>query len=298
LRNKLVGLLIAALIAADVAAMAYVVLFSGVTRSAPITEVTGVDKKMPKEREGSGKGDGKGIVGPLLLAGAADGSVLRATVGDCSGGGQARVWIGIGTAGPITPVEVPGLVEALSVSPTESGWSVIGTDSGCQVKEWLSPDFTGGSWQTAAPTGPRWYRSPTSNYQFVTPKGEKDLDPDCEAVQVIEDDDGAVILCSSGVISRATLDRKLRFSPLGMQVGSTAIDVDAEGNYIALGRLSGCDAQLSTPGADGGRATYCFGDGKAPLGVTFADRQLVAQVGFTLFQEDPNGEFVVREEAE
>jgi len=85
---------------------------------------------------------GPTIVGPLSLAVAPSGALLRATRGSCDERAPvpAKVWVAGAYRAPLERVTVPGLVEVLGATASDDKLTVVGADGSCKTHGYVSTD--------------------------------------------------------------------------------------------------------------------------------------------------------------
>ena len=182
---------------------------------------------------------------------------------------------------------IPGLVQTLAAGSDDDGWWVVGADAQCGVHGWRSDGFDGASWEQGGVPENTWYVDPERLGQIRTTRVDVTLPAGCEATEVHTVGTDAVVVCEDRRGLRITrADRAV--SELRPPSGLVAVSLLPDGREAALYEDAECVAGVLL--LDGQRVLgeECLGNDKAPLGITWAGDQPVAQVGYSLF--DPDGD--------
>ena len=258
----------------------------------------------PPEPDSSGAGsdvpsatpdDAPPFAGPVLLTGAADGSVLRSTHGDCDGAAvPAAAWVAAPGEAPVE-VEVPGLVETLALGADGGGWFVVGADDACEVKAW-SGNADGSSWSEAEiPTGV-WYLDPSDDTQVISPRrprgGAGRLHAHVGPVQRPL----RLPALRERQRERGPTAPTRQFVAYAASEGLGGLAPREDGRVATLGESTSpaCGALLRVFDDEKIVDETCLSNDKAGLGVTWAGDTLVAQIGYDLMDQDDDGDWVVR----
>jgi hypothetical protein len=226
------------------------------------------------------------VDGPVLMAGATDGSLIQVARGDCEGREQARTWVALGTA-PAEQVTVPGLSEALAVGLTEAGWWVIGTDATCAVTAWSSVSRAGTEWRTAKPPVDAWFLDPASPGRVRSPRGPVRVASGCEATWVQAVGQQVYALCADG--RALSTDRTTRqFVPIDGAEAVVAMAAAPGGTLALLTTTPECVAGVRTTVDGAATDESCISESQEPLGVAWTGDTLVAQVD-THLRDQSNG---------
>ena len=223
------------------------------------------------------------VDGPVLMAGATDGSVVQVARGDCEGREPARTWVARGTE-PAGQVTVPGLSEALAVGLTEAGWWVIGTDGTCAVTAWSSDSRAGIEWRNAKLPVDAWYLDPVSPGRVMSPRGSVRVASGCEATWVQAVGQQVYALCADG--RALSTDRTTRrFVPIDVAEPVVAMAAAPGGTLALLTTTPECGAGLLVTVDGAATDESCISRTKEPLGAAWTGNTLVAQVDTDLVDQ-------------
>jgi hypothetical protein len=227
--------------------------------------------------------DKRPFVGPVLLSGRADGSVLRLTHGSCEGGAPAKVWVSATGTAPVS-VQIPDLVRTLGVAADSDGWYVVGTGADCQATAWTS-DGTGETWESADVPDDAWYVDPAAN-GLVSPQRSLALGDDCTPSWVQTSRSEVFVLCDEGTALRAEkADPEFSAYP-GSELAGLA--VRADGRVALIGESDGCAAQVRIITQQESFYDKCVWRDKGGLGITWTGETVVAQLGYDLSDLEGN----------
>ncbi|MFZ2502247.1 MAG: hypothetical protein WAW88_06230 [Nocardioides sp.] len=239
--------------------------------------------------------------GLVFLAGADDGSVLRVSHGSCRSQ-HARAWIFPGRRAAGEPTAIEGLARVLAVSRVDDQWQVIGQQAGSgeqcpKVLAWRSASLTAGPWKSQPVPRDSWYLDPQDNSAIVTPRGRFQPGAGCTPQQLDLVEGVPFLLCSEGQVYTATdPDRQGESLLQGLtSAPQPAAMAPTSDNAVAfVGREAGCGASVFVLTQSRSSSHECLAVDRAPLGLTWAGRVLVAQIGYDLMQRDLKGNWAVR----
>jgi len=224
-----------------------------------------------------------------LLSIGIDGTILRATSGDCRTDETGEVEVSTDEGASFRTVfsDVPEVLRVMAVSRSELWF--VSADDACQPSVERSGD-TGRSWVHSDGTAGAYHPSLSDNASLLhAPDGAVRVG--CAAVGFAAlDPEVAFVGCADGAIRR-TLDRGQTWVPRGQVSGVVSLTFrDAETGF-ALAAQIGCPATAVTTKDSGNTWTFteCL-DGATPEAIaTNADR-LVAQVDGDILVSDDDGQ--------
>jgi photosystem II stability/assembly factor-like uncharacterized protein len=288
-RARLTILLLAAFVAVDLVLVALAFQHTSAppptgpavhTRSQLVPDVTG-SPTGSSSRSGSAT-NATGPTGPSYLDLAPDGTVLRATRGDCDSKVAPVVNVSKDLGTSFRAASVRGLTEVLRVEVETTGvmW-LVGRDDTCQVTRWTSSDG-GRSWSRVKGAGGSWYLAPSPNARAIfAPAGRRSTP--CVPVGVSTIDADVVrLLCTAGEVF-GTSDGGSSWVQLGRLEGAVSIRYTTTGDGVAVASQPGCPAAVMRT-VDGGTnwtREICLA-GDQPLAVG-ADGNLVGALVGDLF---------------
>ena len=229
--------------------------------------------------------------GPIRLALASDGTVLRAVAGDCAEGTEPQVAAARPGADRLRTLTVAAdLAEVLDVrADARNELVVIGADAECEVNAYLGSGRR--AWSTTS-ADDEWYLDTTADPAVVHAPGGA-VEVPCVPV-ALSTLDAIRVLCDGGAIV-GTGDGGESWVALGRLEDASAMAFQGPGRGVALARTDDCPvALLST--SNGGAAwesTSCLegNDGRA---VALRGDAVVAVVDDVLWASGDGGETWVR----
>lgn len=177
-----------------------------------------------------------------FLAVAEDGTLVRATRGDCQNSTMPLV-AATGAGGAFRARTVPGLREVLRVLVSAArDIRLIGLDANCEVARFSSTD-RGRRWKRSVPGGTTWHLSADSEAATVaSPRGR--LATPCVPTGLSTTEGDVVrLLCGNGRIL-GTTDVGRTWSPVGRLRGAVDIAYTSSGQAFALAHQLGCPAAV------------------------------------------------------
>ena len=248
----------------------------------------------PSEPAGSGPADASGSVrlgpalpdGPLLLALAPDGTLLRASAAPCEDASDPQVAVagpGARSFRPVTVAADLGAVWALEARGRDD-LVVIGAGADCAPTSYRG-GVRGRSWTTGSPSG-AWYLDPGDDGSVHAPGGPVEVPCSPAALSTR----GAIrLLCDDGTLL-GTSDAGASWVPLGRVDRADAIAFDGPGRGLALASRRTCRATVLVT-ADGGAAweTAACLEGATGLAVALLGETAVAYVDDTLWRSTDGG---------
>ncbi len=225
---------------------------------------------------------GPSIVGPLSLAVAPSGALVRATRGSCDDRAPvtARVWVAKAFKAPLDRVRVPGLVEVLGVTISNGRLTVVGADEACKTHGYVSTD-KGKSWsRTGIPPDMWWLDVDTTATRLHGPVSGGVLNIDCRPVGVTAIDRGRRALVSCADFNVVDQPRSSKIPPITYGVDGPVAASVSRGKPLVLATSDRCLASLRRVTSQAGtKQVACLGNEGAPLGLTVTGSRVFAQVG-------------------
>lgn len=276
------GALVAALVSVNLALVAWVAWGDPAGRP-PTPTSTSASTSASAGRDGADAPPGPradAVAGPVVLALAADGTVLRATRGSCDDEAALRVALAAPGAGP-RPVTAPPLRTVRAARADAAGFVLAGADTRCRPAA-ARTDDGGRTWRrTALPR--MWLLGEDVRRPLLAPGGRAMPAPaSCPAPRDVirTTDDTAYLVCDAGV---EAIGRAPASGPWALE-GVRQVAMDSPRRGVALVADAACDARaylLVSGGADW-LPGPCLGEGVEPLGVVMRGETVVAQVGSVL----------------
>jgi len=224
--------------------------------------------------------------GTLLLALAADGTVLFGSAGGCqSAAGPQVVVVPPGSDGP-RAVPVTGLSTVLALqAERRDQLAIVGTDAGCEPVT-----YRGGAerrnW-TAEPAQSEWYLDTTGDVPEVhAPGGPVEVPCTPASLSTL----GAIrLLCDDGGLV-GSADGGQTWATLGRLEESTAFAFQGPANGYALAEREDCAVTVlaTVNGGAGWDTTACI-DGRRGRAIAVRDESLVAVVDDALWRSTDAG---------
>lgn len=225
---------------------------------------------------------GPTIVGPLSLATAPSGALLRATRGSCDERAptQARVWAAPAFKVPLARVTVPGLVEVLGVTASDDKLTVVGADGTCKVHGYVSTD-NGKTWsRTGLPPNVWWLDLDTTATKVHGPVDGGVVNIDCRPVSVSTVARGQHALVSCADFNVVDQPRASDVPSITYGVDGPVAATMSNGKPLVLATSDRCLASLRRVTSQAGtRQLACLGNDGAPLGLAVSGKRVFTQVG-------------------
>ena len=223
---------------------------------------------------------------PSLLSIGTDGTILRATSGNCRTDktGEVEVSTDGGASFRTVYADVPQVLRVVAVSRSDLWF--VGTNDACQPSVERSGDL-GTSWVHSPGTIGAYHLSAAEDPSLLhAPEGPVTVG--CTPVSVAPlDADVAFVGCADGTVRR-TLDRGQTWGPRGRVNGLVSLTFRDGKTGFALASRDGC-ASVALTTEDAGetwRFAACL-DGDTPEAIATSTDNLVAQVsGDTLVSDD------------
>lgn len=229
------------------------------------------------------------VEGPVLLDAAPDGTVVRATRGDC-GSDDARATVEVSSDSGAT-FERAGtgvLQDVLRVSASGAdNIVVVGADVDCKLMAYVSHDG-GDNWDATASSGDYWHLDLYAASVVRAPG--RDAQPGC-VVRALAPltESGARVLCADGEL-RGTSNAGTSWVGLGALDGAVDVYYVDTGTGWAVGTAADCDAavyQTSDGGANWDQQA-CLGGGE-PQAASMSGGVVTVEVGGTIHTSDDGG---------
>ena len=275
--------LVAAFVVVDVVVLVLAYLAVRHNDAPPAADIPATDSPTPATPS---------IVGPLSLAVAPSGALLRATRGSCDERAPvtAKLWVARAFKAPLDRVTVPGLVEVLGVTASDGRLTVVGADQSCKTHGYLSRD-EGRTWsRTDVPRDVWWLDVDTTATRLHGPVSGGVVNIDCRPVGVstIARGERALVSCADFNVVDQPRARDLPAVTYGVD-GPVAATI-AKGKPIVLATSDRCLASLRRVTSQAGtRQIACLGNKGAPLGLAVSGSRVFAQVGQRLAVSDDGG---------
>ncbi len=225
---------------------------------------------------------GERIVGPLSLAVAPSGALLRATRGSCDARAPvpAKVWVARAFRAPLDRVTVPGLVEVLGVTASDDRLTVVGADRACKTHGYVSTN-AGESWsRTGVPRNVWWLDLDTTATRLHGPVSGGVLNIDCRPVGVSTIARGQRALVSCADFNVVDQPKATDVPAITYGVDGPVAAAMAKGKPVVLATSDRCLASLRRITSQAGtRQIACLGNEGAPLGLAVSGNRVFAQVG-------------------
>lgn len=236
--------------------------------------------------------DGPTIVGPLSMAVAPSGALLRATRGSCDERAPvpAKVWVAEAFKAPLTRVTVPGLVEVLGVTASDDKLTVVGADGSCKTHGYVSTD-SGKRWsRTGVPRNVWWLDLDTTATKLHGPVDGGVVNIDCRPVGVSTIVRGQRALVSCADFNVVDQPRAADLPAVTYGVEGPVAAALAKGKPLVLATSDRCLASLRRVTSQAAtRQVACLGNVGAPLGLAVSGERVFAQVGQRLSYSDDGG---------
>jgi hypothetical protein len=225
---------------------------------------------------------GASIEGPLSLAVSPSGALVRATRGSCDERAPvpAQVWVAHAFKAPLDRVRVPGLVEVLGVTMSDSRLAVVGADQACKTHGYVSTD-KGRTWsRTGIPSAIWWLDVDTTATRLHGPVSGRVLNIDCRPIGISTIDRGRRALVSCADFNVVDQPKATDVPPITYGVDGPVAATLAKGKPLVLATSDRCLASLRrvTSQADT-KQIACLGNEGAPLGLAVSGSRVFAQVG-------------------
>lgn len=228
--------------------------------------------------------------GEVLLDSASDGTVVRASRGDCeSDDERSTIEVSSDSGATFIGAGIGGLADVLRVSASGAdNILVVGADADCTLMAYTSDDG-GDSWHGSRHSDPYWHLSLGSPDTVHAPGGEVEPGCDVEALLPLTEA-GARVLCSTDEL-RGTADAGAEWASLGSLEGAVGVYYVDTGIAWAVGTSDECDAAVYRT-SDGGaqwRERACL-DGDPPQAVSVSVGVVTIQTGGEIQTSDDGGE--------
>ncbi|MEP6762579.1 MAG: hypothetical protein ABJA93_14595, partial [Sporichthyaceae bacterium] len=225
---------------------------------------------------------GPSIVGPLSLAVAPSGALVRATRGSCDSRDPvtARLWVANAFKAPLDRVRVPGLVEVLGLTMSDGRLAVVGADQSCKTHGYVSTD-KGKTWsRTGIPRAIWWLDVDTTATRLHGPVSGRVLNIDCRPVGISTIDRGKRALVSCADFNVVDQPTAADVPPITYGVDGPVAATLAKGKPLVLATSDRCLASLRrVTSQTGTKQIACLGNEGAPLGLAVTGTRVFAQVG-------------------
>ena len=229
--------------------------------------------------------------GEVLLDSASDGTVVRASRGDCeSDDERPTVQVSSDSGATFAGAGIGGLADVLRVSASGAGnLLVVGADADCSLIAYTSDDG-GASWHGSRRSGAFWHLSLGSADAVHAPGGE--VEPGCDVEVLLPlTEAGAPGCCAppTSCAERRTPGATGRAS--AALEGATGVYYVDTGIAWAVGTSDECDAAVYRTG-DGGaqwNQRACI-DGDPPQAVSVSVGVVTVQAGGDIQTSDDGGE--------
>ena len=235
---------------------------------------------------------GPTIVGPLSLATAPSGVLLRATRGSCDerAPSSARVWVAPAYKAPLARVTVPGLVEVLGVTAADDRLTVVGADRSCKTHGYVSTD-NGKEWsRTAVPRMVWWLDLDTTATKVHGPVDGGVVNIDCRPVGVSTIARGQRALVSCAEFNVVDQPRADDLPSITYGVDGPVAATVSNGKPLVLATSDRCLASLRRVTSQAGtKQVACLGNDGAPLGLAVSGKRVFTQVGQRLAYSTDGG---------
>jgi hypothetical protein len=236
--------------------------------------------------------EGPTIVGPLSLAVAPSGVLLRATRGSCDERAPvpAKVWVAGTYKAPLERVTVPGLVEVLGVRALDDKLIVVGADGSCKTHGYVSTDG-GKQWSRAGvPPNVWWLDLDTTATKLHGPVDGGVVNIDCRPVAVSTIAHGQRALVSCADFNVVDQPRAADLPAVTYGVTAPVAASLAKGKPLVLATSDRCLASLRQVTSQAtNKQVACLGNAGAPLGLAVSGKRVFAQVGQRLAYSDDGG---------
>jgi len=250
------------------------------------SETTGTDDgdTTPPARSSMSKGE-------VLLDSASDGTVVRASRGDCeSDDVRPAVQVSSDSGATFAGAGIAGLADVLRVSASGAdNILVIGADADCALTAYTSDDG-GATWRGSRRSDAFWHLSLGAASTVHAPGGEVEPGCDVEALLPLTEA-GARVLCTTDEL-RGTADAGAHWTSLGALEGATGVYYVDTGIAWAVGTSDECDAAVYRT-HDGGAQwspRACIDGDAAPQAVSVSVGVVTVQAGGDIQTSDDGGE--------
>jgi photosystem II stability/assembly factor-like uncharacterized protein len=218
--------------------------------------------------------------GPVYLAVAPDGTLLRATRGSCGPGAAPRVAVSTDGGAKFRRLQVDKSLRAVLAVRSESAddLSLVGADTDCDVHAY-SGDAHSSSWDHTTGTQGRWHLQPNAKRSAVAaPSGPVDMPCTPISLTVVASG-GPRVLCDTGTIL-GSADTGKTWVALGHLADAVAIEYVSPSHGYAAAPHGSCPAAVleTTDGGTSWSSLKCF-RGSKPRSVAARGDMVAVQMG-------------------